>query len=211
MRIRSVNLRYHGFRNEIDLLHDLQKVPIAERHEFEEETLKRERHNALGVLAMKCDAEIRELQAVSASKINGAERQFQAEYQSRLEAEQRIEDTYVSDMAAFWNGKPECEEKVRNARNALRQNQSQHYEFWHLYQQQKLQAVAEEENHKLEVLKEKHSLDLQAIENRARGEEAVWKRKRWAERRWIDDIVLERTTMLQELEQDEYTRGEEVF
>jgi len=210
-RIAAVSLRYREFNNELELLHDLQKVPIAERHEFEQDSLKRDLQNALNVLSFRHPSEIETQEAASASKITAEKDQFSAEYQARLASERQIEDSYVADMFSFWAGKPEGEDKVRNARETLRKRQREYYILWESYRKQKIQATIEVENRKIEALRVRQLSEIKAAEGRARLEQVEWERKRWAEMRWVGEVVRERVVMLQELEQDEYARGEEMF
>jgi hypothetical protein len=210
-RISSINLRYRAFRNELEDLHNVQKIPIAERHEFSGEVLKRDRQNALNVLSLRHPAEIEVLREESSTKLIAATTQFSTEYESRLAAERRIEETYILEMTSFWASKPEGEDKVRNARETLRKNQTSHYIFWESHQKEKFQIIQMAEAKKKETLAARHRKEVKAVDEKAGKDELAWERRCWAEKKWVEAIVRERVAMLHELEQHEYAMGEDVM
>ena len=196
-RIAAVNLRFHQLTTELESLHDVQRVLIAERYEFEVEVLKKNRQDALDTLALRHPSELQFLGAESQKRIEDSEHKFDKEYQVRLAEERRIEDDYVDQLRAFWKGKAEAEYKVREARDELRRDQDKEYKFWDSYRRKQLQAIVEGENRKMEALRVKQESEIKAVEGRAKIDEVEWRRKRWAEGKWMEVVASERVTMLQ--------------
>jgi hypothetical protein len=207
-RIAAVNLRFRQLTAELETLNDIQRVLIAERYEFEVEIMKKEREDALDTFSVRHPAEIQELGTESQKKISDAEYTFEQDYKIRLAEERRIEDQYVDELRAFWQGKPEGEYKVREARNELRRDQEREYKFWDSYRRRQLQALSEGEKRKMEALRVKQEAEVKAIEGRSKIDEVEWKRKKWAEGQWVEEVTRERAAMLQEMERAEYAKSE---
>ena len=104
------------------------------------EVLKKEKQDALDTLAINHPAEMNALTMESQHRIAESEAKFEQEYQVRLEDEHRIEDDYVTQLRAFYNGKPEAEYRIREARDELRESQVKEYRFWDAYRRKQLAA-----------------------------------------------------------------------
>jgi hypothetical protein len=206
-RIAAVNRRFRGLNAELEPLHDFQHVLMAERYEFETEVLKKERQDALDTLSIRHPSELQFLAVSSAAKIDGSEAKFETEYKIRLAEERRIEDQYVDELQAFWKGKPEGEYRVREARDDLRRDQDREYRFWDAYRRQELEALREGERRKMEALRVKQEAEIKAVDGRAKIDGLEWRRKRFAENKWVEEVARERITMLEEMEGREYARG----
>jgi hypothetical protein len=207
-RIAAINLRFYRFTTELETLHDVQRVLMAERYEFEVGVLRKDRQDALDTFSIRHPAEIQQLGTESQQKISDSEYKFEQEYKLRLAEERRIEDEYVEQLRAYWQGKPEGEYKVRAARDELRADQDKEYKFWDSYRRRQLQGISEGEKRKMEALVIKHTAEIKAVEGRSKIDEVEWKRKKWAEGKWVEEVGRERVAILQEMEQAEYARSE---
>ena len=206
-RIAGVNLRFHNLTTELQALHDIQRVTMAERYEFEIECMEKDRQNASDTLSIRHPAETSFLSTESEKKIIDSKQKFEREYQQRYAEERKIEDDYVAQLREYWNGKPEAEYRIRDARDELRRNQDKEYRFWDSYRRQLLLAIAEGEKRKMEALMVKQASEIKAIDGRAKIDEVEWKRKKWAEGQWVEEVTRERVGMLQTMEQEEYGRS----
>lgn len=205
-RIAAVNRQFRQLTVELELLHDIQRVRIAERYELELSTEQRELAEVIETLSLRFPAEVQFLGTQSQKKISDAECKFEQEYQARLAEERRIEDDYIRDLRDWWRGDPEAEYKIREARDKLRANQDKEYKFWHEYRRKQLEAISETERRGMEALSARHQSEVKAVEGRWKIDEIEWKRKKGAEGRWVEEVVRERTTMMGEMEQREYAR-----
>ena len=206
-RIAEVSRRFRGLGAELESLHDVQRVLMAERYEFESEVLEKEQRDAFDTLSIRHPSELQYLANESAFKIGTAESKFDSEYTARLTEERRIEDQYVDELREYWKGKPDGEYKVREARDDLRRDQDREYKYWDAYRRQQLEAVREGERKKMEALKVKQEAEIKAVDGRAKIDEIEWRRKRFAESRWVEEVNRERIAMLGEMEGREYGRG----
>ena len=206
-RIAAVSGRFRGLNAELEALHDAQRVLMAERYEFETEVLKKERQDALDTLSIQHPSEVQHLASSSSAKISDSEFKFEREYKVRLTEERRIEDQYVDELRAFWEGKPDGEYKVREARDDLRRDQDREYRLWDAYRRQQLEAVWEAERKKMEALRVKQEAETRAVDGRAKIDGLEWKRKRFAENRWVEEVGRERVAMLGEMEGREYAKA----
>jgi hypothetical protein len=207
-RIAAVNLRFQQLTAELETLHDVQHVHMAERYEFEVEVMKKERQDALETYSVRHPAEVQQLATESQKRISDSEYQFKQEYKLRLAEERRIEDEYVDQLRLFWQGKPDSEYKVREARDELRRDQDKEYRFWDAYRRRELMAISEGEQRRMAALNVKQQAEVKAIEGRSKIDEVEWKRKKWAEGRWVEEVTRERSAILQEMEQTEYAQTE---
>lgn len=205
-RIAAVNRRFRQLASELEAFHDVQRVLMAERYEFETEVLQKERQDELDTLSIRHPSEMQFLANESASKISEVEYKFESEYAARLAEERRIEDAYVDELRAFWKGKPDGEYKVRDARDELRRDQDKDYRFWDNWRRTQLEAVREGERRKMEALRVKQEAEIKAVDGRGKIDKLEWRRKRWAEGRWVEEVVRERGMMLGEMEVQEYGR-----
>jgi hypothetical protein len=180
---------------------------MAERYEFEIECMKKDRQNEIDTLSIRHPAEMSFLSTESEKKIIDSQQKFEREYQQRYAEELRIENDYLAQLREYWNGKPEAEYRIRDARDELRRDQDKEYRFWDSYRRQQLHAIAEGEKRKMEALMVKQAGEIKAIDGRAKIDEVEWKRKRWAEGQWVEEVTTERVGMLQTMEQEEYARN----
>jgi hypothetical protein len=206
-RIAAVNRKFRGLNAELEALGDVQRVLMAERYEFETEVLKKERQDALDTLYIRHPAELQYLVNESSAKIKDIESKFDNEYTARLAEERRIEDHYVDELREFWRGNPEGEYKVREARDELRRDQDKEYRFWDAYRRQQLESVREGERKKMDALRVKQGAEIKAVDGRAKIDGLEWRRKNFAEGKWVEEVTRERVAMLGEMEGMEYARG----
>lgn len=207
-RISSINQRFQQLTTELEALHDLQKVFMAERYEFEQDMIRKAVVDALETLSVRQNTEMRELEGESRRRLSEFEMKFVKEYRTRLTEEQMIEEEYMEQLQRFYlqNPKPEADFLVREARDELRGDQAREYKFWDSHRRRQIQALREGESRKLEALRVKHASEIKSVEGRAKIEDVEWKRKRKAEGLWDSEVVRERGVMLQEIEQQEYAR-----
>ncbi|KAE8445944.1 hypothetical protein EG329_012723 [Mollisiaceae sp. DMI_Dod_QoI] len=205
-RIAAVGLRFRQLTTELETLNEVQRVLMAERYEFEVEVQRKERQDALDALAIRHAPELETLTNESQQLVFEAEHRYREEYRMRLVEEQRIEEEYVEKLKQFWNGKPDGEYKVRDAREELRRDQDKEYRFWDAYRRKQIFAIKEGEKRKMEALMVKHTKEINAIEGRSKIDVIEWNRKKWAEGKWAEEVTRERVAILQEMEQVEYAR-----
>lgn len=205
-RIAVIGARFRELTTELEGLNEVQRVFMIERYEFEVEVQRKERQDALDALSIRHTPELNAQASSSQKAISEAENAYKQEYRTRLAEEQRIEADYISQLQAFWAGKPDGELRVREARQELRGDQDKEYKFWDAYRKRQISALREMEKRKLEQMLARHAAEIKVVEGRAKIDAVEWKRKVSAEGKWVDAVVRERGSMLSEMEQVEYAR-----
>lgn len=205
-RIAAVGARFRQLAIELEGLNEIQHVLMAERYEFESEVQRKEVRDALDALVIRHSSETEKLSSASRKAIHDAEYAYEQEYQARLAEQQRIEGQYVDELRQFWTGKPDGEQKVWDAREELRLDQDKQYKLWDAYRRKQIFALQEGEKRKMETLLVHHANEIKVVEGRAKIDVVEWKRKVWAEGRWVEAVTRERTSMLAEMEMIEYAR-----
>ncbi|KUJ11326.1 uncharacterized protein LY89DRAFT_739523 [Mollisia scopiformis] len=205
-RVAAIGQRFRELNSELEGLNEVQRVLIAERYEFEIEVLRKERQDALDALSVRHVPEKEALALSSEKMVFDAEYSYKQEYRTRLAEERRIEEEYIAQLQAFWQGKENAEQVVREKREELRSEQDREYKFWDAYRRKQIFAAKEGEKRKMERLMVKHGNEIKVVEGRAESDGVEWRRKVKAEGMWVEAVVRERTGMLQEMEVVEYGR-----
>lgn len=206
-RIAAVDLRFRAANSEMELLHDVQRVLMAERYESEIEAIMQKRHEDLNALAIQHPEEIKALAAESELRIVKKEQEFHEDYERRHTEEQQIEANFMAELHTYWKGHPDGEYQIRDSRDELRRGQDREYQFWNSYRRNQLMAFKEGEKRKMEMLRVKHASEVKAIEGRSKIDEVEWKKRNKAEDMWVVEVQRERGVMLGEMEQSEYARN----
>jgi hypothetical protein len=207
-RIAAVNRKFVSLNAELEALDITQHVLISERQDFETEMLQKERHDAFTTLSLRHPSEISSLASQFATLTNSTEAKFEQEFQTLMSEERSIEDNYVKELLEYWRGKPDGEIKIREARDGLKWDQTRTYRIWEDWRCGQVLAQREEERRKMDALRAKQKAEIRAAESRAKMERLEWKRKVFAESRWVFEVGRERAEMLVEMEGREYAGGE---
>ncbi|KAH8674680.1 hypothetical protein BGZ60DRAFT_372571, partial [Tricladium varicosporioides] len=206
-RLAAIALKFQNLSLTLEALHNHQQVLITERYEFETDTMKKEQQDALETLSILHPQEQNSLGAESQERIADEEVKFDTEYRTRLAEERCIEDKYMEELRVFWGGKPGAEYKIREARDTLRQDQNKEYQAWDAHRRQQLRTFRQTEQRKLGALMAKQESEVKAVYGRSKIDEVEWKRKVWAEGKWVEEVAKERMAMLREQERQASMEG----
>lgn len=193
-----VSARFKLLGSEMEALHNIQRVLLSERHEFERNRLAQNLEDDLAVLAVRYPSELAALKASSPAVVEAATKAFAEEYESRRAKELQIEEQYVAEVRIYWDAKgvSDTDFRVMEARDELRRNQDQDYDYWDKFRRAQIQELKEREERKARDLEVKHRAEMREVEGRARIDEVVWRKLVEAEGRWIEEVMRERTEML---------------
>lgn len=206
-RILAVSRLFSQLYVELETLHAIQRVRIAERHDAEGQSLMIGRQATLDTLSLQQTKRLRALEMASEKEISDMEAKFNQEYQLRLTEERRIEDEYVAQLFTYWTGKQDAEYRIREARDELRREQDNQYQTWNARRRAELQLLVDREHRRMKSLRAKYARATREVEANVEADKLEWNRKKWAEDQWAEEVVAMRLIMLQEKEQEEYTRG----
>lgn len=205
-RIESINRRFRELTAELEGLHDIQKVFISQRYEVETLRMKNQQQDTLARFFQRHPQEIQDLEMETAKRLSEAEYKFEEQYKARLAEEHRIEDKYAVDLQAFWEGKPEGDYMIREARDELRDTHRKEYKLWDAHRREQIAAIGEVGKRKMEALVIKQRAEINEAQGRSRIDEVEFKAKIAAEERWVSEVGWQRIAGLQAAEQADYAR-----
>jgi hypothetical protein len=207
-RILGISKRYIDLRNELEFLHSIQKVAMAERYEEERKELRQQdkmRRAMLGRHAM----ELQLAEAGANAKISDSQFHFGQEYHTRLSKERETEDKYVAELKAYWESRPGGAEKVTEGRDALRRAHEESYRRWDESQRVKHQKVVDVAKEEVARLRSRHEVERAVAAGKLDVREGKVKASRKADAEWVDRVIAVRVQMLEAMEMEEYSMQED--
>jgi hypothetical protein len=203
-QIVKISKKYFDLKSELEFLHDIQKVAMAQRYDDEVQMI-RNHANIRGAILHRHAMELQLAESVSDAKISDSQFRFDQDYQTRLAHERRQEDEYREQLRVHYDGKENAATLIEDGMEALRTRNSERYQTWNEVkrkQHQQVVAVAKEE---VERFKRRHELELEATQNRMEGNEKDIQARRTTDNKWFDAVVGVRARMLDEMEEQEYS------
>jgi len=202
-RILAISKRYFDLRNDLDLLHSIQKVTMTERYEEERKELRQQEKMRSAMLARHA-MELQLAEVVADAKISDSQFRFDQEYHTRLSKERETEDKYVADLKAYWETRPGGAEKVIEGRDALRKVHQESYRKWDEGKKVKHQKVVDAAKKEVTRLKSTHEVELAVAAGKLIVREEEMKASRKADAKWVEKVVEMRVHMLEMMEMGEY-------
>ena len=205
-RLAGIHLLYQQLHEELDGLRCFQFNLLNERHEHESQAWKAMRQNHLDVVEICHAAEVKAQMEKTQKRVSVFQSKCAKEYKARRAEELRVEDKYVEELRAFWTGKPDAEYKILTARDDLRNERAQDYQFWESYRRAQLRALKDEEGRNLELLLERHEAEIRDAGVKDNIDALEMQMKKRSEQRWFSKVSMEREAMLEELQVQEYAK-----
>ncbi|KPM39932.1 hypothetical protein AK830_g6607 [Neonectria ditissima] len=203
MRRRDIEIKFRGLRVTLDELHELQQVLVEVNQEEMGEEIIAEIKTAKEELAKKQEAERSELDSLMMTKLADKEYSLNRDFQIRAAGEHDIEEAYHEKLQDYWKGKRDGEKEIEASMLALRKRMDQRQHTW---QKWKTEAMRVHEANLKEdwslreelIYSTKHRLDA-ACEEKER--ELI--RRKAAEKKWLEMVILERERLMNETEAQE--------
>ncbi|RDW60264.1 hypothetical protein BP5796_11870 [Coleophoma crateriformis] len=205
-RISRVHFQFANFRTELESLHAIQQVLLAERHEFKEDCLRREYENEKESLTLRSTIQEQLFRAESQSRLSDANYRLNREYQARLAEGRKSDETYYQALVTHNKGKEGADERVRTLFQERIAEEQKNFETWYKVRQAQLSALAETESRKMAQLSQAQKLERQKIEKDHFEKRELWTQRCDADVHWVDAVIAERERMLNSMEQEEYAR-----
>ncbi|RDW84304.1 hypothetical protein BP6252_01894 [Coleophoma cylindrospora] len=205
-RISRVHFQFANFRTELESLHAIQQVLLAERHEFEEDCLRREYENKKDSLTLRSTAQEQLFHAESQSRLSDANYRLNREYQTRQAKGRKDDEKYYQDLVAHYRGKEGADEMVRTVFDERIRDEQRHFETWYKVRQAELSDLVETERREMARLSKDQKLERQKIEKDNFEKRELWTKRCDADVHWVDAVIAERERMLNSMEQEEYAR-----
>jgi hypothetical protein len=203
-RILAISKKYFDLRSELDFLHAMQKVTMAERYEEERKELRRQEKMRKAMLA-RHTMELQLAEAVAHAKISDSQFRFDQDYLAKLSKEREIEDKYVAELKAYWENRPGGAEKIVEGRDALRKAHEESYRRWDESRRTKHQQVVDVTKEELGRLRSRHEVERAVAAGKMDGREGEMEANRNADAKWMERVAAVRAQMLEAMEMEEYS------
>lgn len=207
-QIIAISKRYFDLREELEFLHALQKVAMAERYEAELKKLQVNQGLREAIKARHTiELELAETEAQT--RISDSQYAFDQAYQARVSEERQIEDKYAAELRAYWESKPNGKAEIARSIAELQASHAMSHRRWDAAEREKHQLVVDSAQEEVNRVKHKHELELLAMTERIRKAEKEMQRKEFTDANWLEAVTAVRIDMLQTMEEEEYSREED--
>jgi hypothetical protein len=207
-RILGISKRYFDLRNDLEFLHSIQKVAMAERYEEERKELRQQDKMRKAML----DRHAMELQLAEVeadAKISDSQFRFGLDYHTRSSKERETEDKYVAELKAYWESRPGGAEKVIEGRDALRRVHEESYRRWDESQRAKHQKVVDVAKEEVARLRSRHEVERAVAVGKLDVREGEVKASKKADAEWVERVMAVRVQMLETMEMEDYAMQED--
>lgn len=209
-RRESLDAKFRALEREMEALHEYQQSLTSSRSDFTSTQHSQILNQQLDALTFRHSEELDALATASRTMISGLENIFEEEYLQRIAEEHDIETKYVEELHACWGSKPDAAYQVREARDALRRDQTKEYKFWDQHRRMKIQALVKGEKRKAEFLETRQKSEIKEVRGRAEIERVEERKRGSAEGEWVGVVIRERMKMLNDIRRGEVERGGEI-
>ncbi|KAG5922241.1 hypothetical protein E4U42_005533 [Claviceps africana] len=216
VRRQEVAAKFQELRARLCNLHELQHVMVQVQQEERAASLLHEAESAKMQLAERHEAERRRWQHETRARVHRKEGQFAKEYSVRVATERKVEEEYLQQLREFWKGKPRGEEEIERGMFPLQRRMDQGHKAWQKWKNEQM-LLYEAKLGEVQIMKEEimYSQRERSKELYERKELELTRRT-MAEKKWFQEVVMERERLLegwelQEVEGDAdslFTRGD---
>ncbi|KAK7421031.1 hypothetical protein QQX98_002389 [Neonectria punicea] len=203
IRRRDIEMKYRGLRVALDQLHELQQILVEVDQEEMDQELAAETKTAKEELGKKQEAERSELDSLMMTKMADKEYALNRDFQIRAAGEHDIEEAYHEKLQDYWKDKKDGEKEIEAAMLALRKRMDQRQHIWQKWKTEamKMHEASLQEDWALReelMYSTKHRLDATYEEK-----ERESTRRKAAEKKWLEMVILERERLMNESEVQE--------
>ncbi|KAG6013222.1 hypothetical protein E4U43_007428 [Claviceps pusilla] len=203
VRRREINAKFRELRTRLANVHELQYVMIGAQQEERAASVLQEAESLKTQLAERHEAVRRQFQQDTLAKVHLKEEQYSKEYSARVAIERKVEEGYLEQLCDFWKGRPRAEEEIKRCMLPLQMRMDQGHKAWQSWKNEQMRLY-EAKLDDARVMKEEimHS-QKERTRDLCEEKELVLTRRMLAEKKWFQEIVLERERLLAEVELQE--------
>ena len=196
IRRKEVELKYDELRTRLDELHELQQVLVDSQQE--EDAASQSKHSKVKQeqLAAKQDAELLDLDALVLSRMASKEQNLNRDYAIRAAQERKVEQDYHQQLQAFWSGKMGSDGEVETAMFPLRKRMDQGHRAWQEWKGEQLALCRSRLDDERIMRTELMYSAAQHLAGLCESRETELTRKTVAEKKWMQEVMLERERLL---------------
>ncbi|TFB04206.1 hypothetical protein CCMA1212_003640 [Trichoderma ghanense] len=204
IRRQEVEVKYQQLREMLDGLNELQRIIAESRQEDSSRDLAMEAEWAKKQLEEKQQAERESLDSLFSIKLRAREDQYGKEFAARAALEYQLEENYLAQLRSFWADKVDGgEERVQASMLPLRQRMDLAHRTWQRGRDDQLQHYRSKLDDERIVKEELMYSSRKRMEALYVDRETGLARRMAAERKWIQEVVLERERLLVGMELQE--------
>ncbi|PNP53138.1 hypothetical protein THARTR1_06348 [Trichoderma harzianum] len=196
MRRREVEIKYQQLREMLDELHELQQVMAESKQDENARDLAAEAESAKKQLEERQQAERDNLDSLMQTKLRAREDKYAKEYAARADLEHQLEEDYLAQLRDFWADKVDGEEQVEASMLPLRQRMDLAYRMWQRWRDDQL-------HHYRTKLEDERAVKEELMYSARKRNDAAYvdketdlTRRMVAEKKWIQEVILERERLL---------------
>ncbi|RYP74400.1 hypothetical protein DL771_003067 [Monosporascus sp. 5C6A] len=209
-RRAALEAKFRDLRAALADLHEAQRDAVRRDHEAEEADLSARGAGKLDELRRQHETERAELGEATVARLRGRERALAREYAARVAEERRIEEQYAAQLKAYWAQHGGGEAAVRAALASLQRRMDRGFAAWKKWMDSELESYRSEAREEQAIREElMDDAERRAAEGAEADREAFTCRRR-AELRWVEVVVAERESMLNEMRSDELENAEDI-
>ncbi len=205
MRRQSVEKKFQQLRGILDGVHETQRATVTTHQDDATRELATESKNKEYVLKKLQEIEMSSIKEKISNRVSGREAEFDRDYALRAVKEQTIEQDYEEQLKLYWteDKDDDATEKVEAAMLLLRQRMDSSYHAWQKWKDAELATyrtkLEDEQSIREELM---YSAKHRLIARNEESENELAKRI-VAERKWVQETILERQRLLGAAERSE--------
>ncbi|KAK2592325.1 hypothetical protein QQS21_009983 [Conoideocrella luteorostrata] len=197
LRRKEVITKFQELRILLKELHELQDVMVNVQQEENATSLIQEADAMKLSLAERLEMERHELQQKISEKIAVKENGFKQEYSIRASSERKVEQEYLQQLQDFWTGNPEAEHEIDRAMFPLRSRMDQGHRSWQKWKDHQMYLYKAKMDDELTMREELMYSQKERMKSLYEGKELELTRRLVAEKKWFQEVILERERLLE--------------
>ncbi|KAK6067034.1 E3 ubiquitin-protein ligase rbrA 2 [Seiridium cupressi] len=209
-RRRALAVKFQGLRRDLANLHERQRVEIVREHSKAEHILQYKAESTMTALVEKYTVERQVIVSQCNKRLLDFKSALDHEYATRVKQERQVEEEYQQRLQAYWAGKSGGDAQMEDALLALKRRMDEGYRVWSKWMTNELEThrflVQEDQAIQLELMDE---AEKRLARESSQQRKAFISRKQ-AELKWVETVVLERETMVNDMEVDEIEDGDDI-
>ncbi|KAG6010148.1 hypothetical protein E4U54_008420 [Claviceps lovelessii] len=200
VRRKEINAKFRELRTRLANVHELQYVMIGAQQERRAASVLQEAESLKTQLAERHEAERRQFQQDILAKVHLKEEQFSKEYSARVAIERRVEEGHLKQLCDFWKGRPRAEEEIKRCMLPLQMRMDQGHKAWQSRKNEQMHLYEAKLDDARVMKEEIMHCQKERTKDLCEEKELVLTRRMLAEKKWFQEIVLERQRLLAEVE-----------
>ncbi|KAK9417052.1 hypothetical protein SUNI508_09070 [Seiridium unicorne] len=209
-RRRALAVKFQGLRRDLANLHERQRVEIVREHSKAEDILQYKAESTMTALVEKYTVERQVIVSQCNKRLLDFKSALDHEYATRVKQERQVEEEYQRRLQAYWAGKSGGDAQMEDALLALKRRMDKGYRVWSKWMTNELEThrflVQEDQAIQLELMDE---AEKRLARESSQQRKAFISRKQ-AELKWVETVVQERETMVNDMEVDEIEDGDDI-